>query len=120
MVSLSERRSCQSGRLPPRCHCVYHVCMHACMRVCIHACMSKIVSSYVCPIYTDCLNASSMKVFKNKVDTYLRRAGYAEIVGLAVSQWLPNFLVLLSSECFALDSNLVKSGKSLSGGRVPI
>ena len=25
---------------------------------------------------TDCITASSVKVFKNKVDTYLRRAGY--------------------------------------------
>ena len=25
---------------------------------------------------TDCVNASSVNMFKNKVDTYLRRAGY--------------------------------------------
>ena len=30
-------------------------------------------------------------MFKNKVDTYLRRAGYKymNIVGLLISQWLP-------------------------------
>ena len=28
---------------------------------------------------TDCVTASSMNMFKNKVDTYLRRAGYAKI-----------------------------------------
>ena len=25
---------------------------------------------------TDCVNASTVNIFKNKVDTYLRRAGY--------------------------------------------
>ena len=39
----------------------------------------------------DCITASSMNMFKNKVDTYLRRAGYMQmnIVGLSISQWLP-------------------------------
>ena len=27
-------------------------------------------------LYTDCVTASSVDMFKNKVDTYLRRAGY--------------------------------------------
>ena len=27
-------------------------------------------------LYTDCVTASSMDVFKNRVDTYFRRAGY--------------------------------------------
>ena len=26
--------------------------------------------------YTDCVTASSVNMFKNKVDTYLRRVGY--------------------------------------------
>ena len=40
---------------------------------------------------TDCVTASSVNMFKNKVDTYLRRSGYMQmnIVGLSVSQWLP-------------------------------
>ena len=40
---------------------------------------------------TDCVTASSVNMFKNKVDTYLRRAGYKymNIVGLLISQWLP-------------------------------
>ena len=38
---------------------------------------------------TDCV--SSVNMFKNKVDTYLRRAGYKQmnIVGLSISQWFP-------------------------------
>ena len=28
---------------------------------------------------TDCVTASSVNVFKNKVDTYLRRAGYTPV-----------------------------------------
>ena len=35
---------------------------------------------------TDCITASSVNMFKNKVDTYLRRMN---IVGLSISQWLP-------------------------------
>ena len=27
-------------------------------------------------LFTDCITASSVNMFKNKVDTYLRRAGY--------------------------------------------
>ena len=40
---------------------------------------------------TECVTASSVNMFKNKVDTYLRRAGYKymDIVGLSISQWLP-------------------------------
>ena len=46
-------------------------------------------------------------MFKNKVDTYLRRADYTYIknVGLSISQWLPCPLAIWS---FALDGNLVK------------
>ena len=37
---------------------------------------------------TDCVTASRVNMFKNKVDTYLRRAGYTQItnVGLSISQ----------------------------------
>ena len=44
----------------------------------------------------------------NKVDTYLRRAGYIEMknVGFSISQWLPCPLAIWT---FALDGNLVKS-----------
>ena len=60
---------------------------------------------------TDCVTASSVNMFKNNVDTYLRRADYTQIknVGLSVSQWLPCPLAIWD---FALDGNLVKSGKT--------
>ena len=49
---------------------------------------------------TDCVTASSMNIFKNKVDTYLRRAGYT---------WMNNgFLVHLPSGPSAWMANLVK------------
>ena len=40
---------------------------------------------------TDCVTVSSVNMFKNKVDTYLRRAGYKymNIDGLSISQWRP-------------------------------
>ena len=40
---------------------------------------------------TDCVTASSVNMFKNKVDTYLRRGGdkWMNIVGLSISLWLP-------------------------------
>ena len=46
-----------------------------------------------------------MNIFKNKVDTYLRRADYTyiKIVGLSISQLLPFPLVIW---VFALDDNL--------------
>ena len=39
----------------------------------------------------DCVTASSVNMFKNKVNTYLKRAGYTQKknVGLLISQWLP-------------------------------
>ena len=39
----------------------------------------------------DCVNASSVNMFKNRIDRYLIRAGYIDekIVGLSISQWLP-------------------------------
>ena len=44
----------------------------------------------------DCVNASSVNMFKNRSDRYLLRAGYTcglhigdKIVGLSISQWLP-------------------------------
>ena len=58
---------------------------------------------------TDCVTASSVNMFKNKVDTYLRRADYTEIknVGVLISQWLPYPLAVLAFFCS--DGNLVKS-----------
>ena len=40
---------------------------------------------------TDCITTSSVNMFKNKVDTYLRRPGYMKTNpdGLSISQWLP-------------------------------
>ena len=35
---------------------------------------------------TDCITASSVNMFKNKVDAYLRRMN---VVGLSIGQWLP-------------------------------
>ena len=51
---------------------------------------------------TDCVTASNVNMFKNKVDTYLRRAGYTymNIVGLSISQWLPCLLAICA---FGLD-----------------
>ena len=59
-------------------------------------------------LFTDCVTANSMNMFKTKVDTYLRRAGYTQIknVGLSISQWLP---CPLATWAFALHGNLVKS-----------
>ena len=59
-------------------------------------------------ISTDCLTATSMNIFIDKVDTYLRRVDYTKIknVGLSIGQWLP---CPLSIWTFALDVNLVKS-----------
>ena len=38
----------------------------------------------------DCVAASSMNMFKNKDDTYLKRAAYTSFFfGLLISQWLP-------------------------------
>ena len=37
----------------------------------------------------DCVNASSVNMFKNRIDRYMIRAGYDQIVGLSISQWLP-------------------------------
>ena len=38
-----------------------------------------------------CVNASSVNMFKNRIDRYLIWAGYIDekIVGLSISQWLP-------------------------------
>ena len=51
-------------------------------------------------------------MFKKKIDTYLRRAGYTQIkkVGFSVSQWLPCPLAIW---VFALDGNLVKCSSCL-------
>ena len=55
----------------------------------------------------DCVTASSVNTFKNKVDTYLRRADYTQIknVVLSISQWRPCPLAISAS---ALDGNLLK------------
>ena len=60
----------------------------------------------------DCVNASSVNMFKNRIDRYLIRTGYTDekIVGLSISQWLPCPLVvwnLLFGMTILL--NLVKS-----------
>ena len=54
------------------------------------------------------VTASSLNMFKNKVDTYLRRVGYTWMkdVGLSISQWLRCPLAIWA---FALDGNLIKS-----------
>ena len=64
----------------------------------------------------DCVNASSVNMFKNRIDRYLIRAGYTDdkIVGLSISQWLPCPLAIwnLLFE-MAILVNLVKSISSL-------
>ena len=54
------------------------------------------------------VTASSVNMFKNKVDTNIRRADYTYIknVGFSISQCLPCPLAIWA---FALDTNLVKS-----------
>ena len=39
----------------------------------------------------DCVDASSVNMFKNRIDRYLISAGYTDekTVGLSISQWLP-------------------------------
>ena len=57
---------------------------------------------------THCVNASTLNMFKNKIDKYLRRAGYTWIkktVGPSISPWLPCPLAIW---VFALGDNLVK------------
>ena len=55
----------------------------------------------------DCVNASSVNMFKHRIDRYLKRVGYMKIVGLSISQWLPCPLCHL--ELVVWDGNLVKS-----------
>ena len=47
-----------------------------------------------------------MNMFKNKVDTYIRRACYTQMkhVGLSISQWLP---CPFATWAFVLDVNVV-------------
>ena len=52
----------------------------------------------------DCVNASSVNMFKNRIDRYLINE---KIVGLSISQWLPCPLCHL--ELVVWDGNLVKS-----------
>ena len=56
----------------------------------------------------DCITASNVNMFKNKLDTYLRRAGYTwmNTDGLSISQRLPCPLAICA---FGLGDNLVKS-----------
>ena len=52
------------------CVCV-HLRVHVCMRVYMHVYLDACLHTYV--LSTDCVTASSVNMFKNKVDTYLRR-----------------------------------------------
>ena len=56
-----------------------------------------------------CVNASSVNMFKNRIDRYLMRGLHIDkkIVGLSISQWLPCPLCRL--ELVVWDGNLVKS-----------
>ena len=65
-------------------------------------------------IPTDCVNASSVNMFRNKIDKYLKKAGlrideYGVIIQLSMSQWLP--CRLISRLLFALDGNLCMAVK---------
>ena len=57
---------------------------------------------------TDCVTASSLNMFKNKVVTSQEGGLYIndKHFGLSISQWLPCPLAIWA---FALDGNLVKS-----------
>ena len=62
----------------------------------------------------DCVNASSVNMFKNRIDRYLIRLHIDEkIVGLSISQWLPCPLAIWNLLFgMAILLNLVKpSGK---------
>ena len=56
-------------------------------------------------LFTCCVNASSVNMFKSKVNTFLRKAGYTWVnnVGLSISQWFPCPLAIWA---FALDGSL--------------
>ena len=53
--------------------------------------------------YLDCVNVSSVNMFKNKIDKYLRRAGYTQMHNcwtLARSMaHLPAVFLLLNQSC---------------------
>ena len=49
---------------------------------------SQRVISELNKLSNDCVNASSVNMFKNKIDRYLIRAIDDNIVGLSISQWL--------------------------------
>ena len=55
-----------------------HTHTHICVRSCVHACLSspQRTTNEWNKLYTDCVTVSSMNMFKNKVVTYLRTAGY--------------------------------------------
>ena len=63
----------------------------------------------------DCVNASSVNMFKNRIDRYLIRAGIDEkIVGVSISQWLPCPLAIWNLLFgMAILLNLVKSTSEL-------
>ena len=50
-------------------------------------------------------------MFKNKVDTYLRREGYTSMknAGLSISQWLPCPLAIRALPWMAIILDIVKS-----------
>ena len=50
---------------------IMYVCMYNFIYVCMYIYMNEWNK-----LSTDCVTASSVNMFKNKVDTYLRRAGY--------------------------------------------
>ena len=69
---------------------------------------NKLMEQIIFAHCTDCVNASSVNMFKNKIDKYLRRGVTCRgnIFGLSISQLLPCPLTIWA---FALDGNLIKS-----------
>ena len=63
----------------------------------------------------DCVTASSMNMFKNKIDISQDGGLHVKSVGLSISQWFPFPLAILA---FALDGNLVKSCYHESGSLI--
>ena len=59
---------------------------------------------------TDCVNASSGNMFRNKIYKFLREAGYTYMKNCWTLNKTKGFLVHLPYGSFALDGNLVKSG----------
>ena len=65
--------------------------------------LSKRVLNVWNKLLNDCVNASSMDMFKNKIDIYLIRAGYTNMITLLDSRKANGFLVHLLSGTYTFE-----------------